>query len=244
MDANSIYIIASRLNGHTERLAMIADNVANANTTGFKKMVVDFEENAARKQGVNIGSFAKDTGSRIIHTPGSAKQTGNPLDVFLEGKGYLSIKVDGNTQYTRDGHLTVSPAGELITSNGHTVVDNNGSAIAIPPDAQEIIITPEGTLATEQGPIGSIGLFEFSDEQIGQLKRAGNNAFIAPGVKALPATDTTVIQGALESSNVNPVQETVMMTQVSRAYQSALKMIQQIEQLDQRGVRDLARMPQ
>ena len=243
---NSVYILTSKAVGQRQELATLADNVANASTHGFKRLVTDYQTVSENKHGAPTGDFADTLPTRINFQPGALERTGNPLDVALRGEStFFAVEVNGSTQYTRNGRFIIGSEGELLTTAGHPVLDSNNAPLTLPLDAKTVSIAADGSISTEQGQAGQVGVFRFVDTELAQLVRTGNGNYLAGGAIPIPAEDVDfdVMQGHLESSNVNSVEEITRLTELNRAYQSALKAAQQIEQLNTRAVRNLAQMP-
>jgi flagellar basal-body rod protein FlgF len=243
---NSVYVLTSKVVGQRKELATIADNVANANSTGFKRLVTDYKTVDPSKHGNKIGDFAEAMPSRIDFSAGAYDHTGNALDVALQGENsFFAVEVNGVTQYTRNGRMVIDSEGQLRTSAGHPVLDANNAPINIPADAKSISIADDGNISTEQGLAGKIGAFVFSREDLARLVRTGNGNYLAGGGIPLPAEDGdfAVLQGHLEASNVNSINEITRLTELNRAYQSALKASQQIEELNTRAIRSLSQLP-
>lgn len=247
MDGGSgIYILTSRMMGQVKSMNIVADNVANANTTGYKRQEMSFREIEGGKKLHPAGRFTTDLPLRYVFTNGGLEKTDNPLDVALEGDGFFAIQGPngGEIKYTRDGQFGLDAAGNLVTSRGERVLDSNNAPINIPEGAQ-IVIAKDGSIGTREGLLAQLGIFTFADNQ--QLVRAGGSVYINPQrVVATPATpeNVTVKQGFMESSNVNPIEETVNMTEALRSYQSTLRSLNTLEDLENRAIRELARVSQ
>lgn len=239
MSGASIYILSSRSLGQKKVMDAVANNVANVNTHGYKKQRVDFEEILGGTPARRAGHFTTDRGFANDLSQGGMEKTGNPFDVALASDGFFAIEANGQTHYTRNGQFNIDLDGNLITNRGYPVLDANNAPITIPLDAREIIISADGTIATDQGPVAQIGVMTFDDTAA--LIRVGDNLFRNDNnVVAVPANETArVLQGTLETSNVNAVLETVQMTEVLRSYQSIQNTIQRLEELEQNAIRNL-----
>jgi len=235
-----VYVIASNLLGQRTRMDMIADNIANVNTSGYKHQKMDFQEIVSRKQATDVASFTHHSGTTTNFANGSLTKTNNQLDMAIQGEGFFAVNVGGNVRYTKNGAFTQDIEGNLVTTNGDLVLDVNNAPINIPPGSTEVIVTENGTISDQNGIITTLGLFRFNNPQ--SLTRAGNNAWIATEEPQL-ALDVKVSQGFVEGSNVNAIEETVNMTEVLRQYQGAMNLVQKIEELEQRAIRDLSRLP-
>lgn len=234
-----VAVLASRAISTQRWFTSIADNVANANTDGFRRVGLEFKEVVSRPQGHPTASYVADRAAWVHYSPGVLQETGNPLNVALGNEGLFAINVNGTVQYTRRGHFLMNSEGTVVTPEGHPVLDIALGEIQIPPGTQNILIAPDGTLSTEEGQLAQIGVFTFSREDVGMLRRAGSTSFIPEGVNAVPLDNPQIIQGKVETSNVNPVEEMVTMQQASRAYQSAIRNLRSVEDLEQRAIRAL-----
>lgn len=239
---SSIYIMTSRMQGQRKKMDSVAVNVANANTPGFKRQGVDFETIVGGRDNRPAGNFVKDRGYKTTYSQGPINATGNPFDAAIMGKGFFAVGgLNGQPNYTRDGHFTLSPDGTLTNSQGQPVLDDTGNEIAVPPNTR-FEIENDGTITSDGQPIAQLGVFEFGD--LAELTRVGDNQFAYDGAVPELAQNVQVISGAIESSNVDPVLETVRMTEVSQAYQSAAKLVSRMEDLQSRAIRELPRSGQ
>lgn len=234
-----IAVLASRAITTQKWFTSIADNVANANTDGYRKVGMEFKEVISRPQGAPTASYVGDRAAWVNYNSGVLQETGNPLNVALGNEGLFAINVNGTVQYTRRGHFLMNTEGTVVTPEGNPLLDIALGEIQIPAGTQDILIAPDGTLSTEQGQLAQIGVFTFAPEDRGMLRRAGSTSFVPEGVNALPVENPQVIQGKVEASNVNAVEEMVTMQQVSRAYQSALRNLRSVEDLEERAIRNL-----
>lgn len=222
---NTIYIGLSRLSALQENMSLIANNIANVNTPGYKANKIVFSEYLDKPKGMKDQmSMVLDYGNYRVKDNGAIKLTGNPLDVALEGPGYMSVQgEDGKNYYTRAGGFALNADRELVTQQGYKVLDSGGSSITIPPGSMNILIDETGSIATDEGVITQIGVQEF--ENIQTLTPTGNGLYSTTS-QGTPALKTRVIQNALEGSNVQGVLEMTDMMEVSRSYQSVAKMLQ------------------
>lgn len=240
-----IAILASRALTTQRQFTAIADNVANVNTSGFRKLSMDFKEVLAQKNRPDAmpASYVADRGITIDQTDGALQKTGNPLDVAVTGPGFFAIQVNGTTQYTRKGQFVINSASVLTTPEGYPVLDNSGAQIQFPDNVKNISIAPDGTISTEEGQLVPIGVFQFDDAGLKTLQRTGNASFLpANGVAPLAADTPSVKQGFLEGSNVNAVQEMVDMDTVSRAYQSSINLLSSLNELESKAISTLGKV--
>lgn len=222
---NPIYAAVSRQMALRSRMDTVADNMANMNTTGFKQSRVQFTEFLKKPQGGGAGlSMVQDFGQRQDFRGGVLQQTGNQLDIALEGDGFFAVQTAGGQRYTRDGHLHLDQTGRLVTADGNAVLGAGGAQITIPVNARDIQISSNGSIVTEQGPAGRIDVVTFDDAQ--DLVPEGRNLLAAAnGAQPQPAESAGIRQNALEASNVEPVLAMTEMIEVLRQYQSIQSMI-------------------
>lgn len=239
------YIALSASMMRRRTIDISANNMANANTAGFKAERGMFEEYVQRATGDKSGpkSFVVDRGSFLETDQGSHLQTGNPLDVALQGEGWLSYQTDaGERVFGRDGRMAIDAQGNLVTLTGAAVLDAGGGPIAIPIDAGQISITEGGAITDEQGGvIAELGVFSIPDIQ--RYDRMGSGMFVAPedAAPTMADLDTTVHQGFVEQSNINTITEMTRMMEVQRAYDRSTKLIDNTSELRKSVIARLGR---
>ena len=238
---SSLYVGLSRQIVLDHAMTLVANNVANANTTGYRAQNPMFEEYISKeKYDKSPLSMVYDMGQYDSTEAGTIQNTGNTYDVALNGTGFMSVLTNnGETQYTRAGNFTVNNNNELVTATGQRVSGPGGNAIAIPSSAKEVKITEDGEVTADGNTVGRIGVFEFGNLQ--DLKPAGNGLYTS-SVPGVPAINTKVIQGALEGSNVNAIKETTRMIEILRTYQSTMRMLQNEQERQVSAVRTLAKV--
>mgnify|MGYP000561819414 CR=1 FL=1 len=251
MDA-SMWIAKTGLDAQQTRMSVISNNLANVNTTGFKRDRASFEDmlyQNLRQPGaqVNAGTQAPTglmlgTGVRVVatektHTQGSLVTTKNALDLAVQGEGFFQIaQADGTVAYTRDGGFKLSSTGQLVTSNGAPLQP----AITIPPNIASISVGQDGTVSVEAAGgggsqvIGQIQIARFANpaglQSLGQNLMKETTASGAPQVSQAGTGGAGQIQqGALEASNVNVVEEMVNMIETQRAYEINSKAISAVD---------------
>lgn len=227
---------------------VIANNLANVNTTGFKRTLLQIESTPktelfrdqtdpgrvpnARTPGVpsQVPIGALGFGSRIYDTPaifeqGPIQQTGNKLDVALAGPGFFAIRdgLTGGVRYTRDGSFVKNAQGGLVTTNGDAVLGANGAQMTVQQQG-EVAIDAAGNVTSNGAPAGQLAVFEFRN--LTALRPQGANRFIDVGAIPQAATKTTVIQGAQEKSNGDVVRSMVDLISNERWFDANEKMIQ------------------
>lgn len=211
------YAACAGLRAQTETLELIANNVANINTTGFRGQQPQFSSllAVASEQGGMLSSAVNNfnvlEASRLDLSQGSLEPTGNPLDLGIEGKGFFVIQTGKGTLYTRNGSFQVSAGGQLTTSGGDPVMGEQG-AITLP--SGRISVSGDGTISVDGAVVGKLRLAEFASAN--SPEPAGNTYYTAPDAAAQPAPDASLRQGMLESSNVNAVAAVTELIAVQR----------------------------
>ncbi len=203
----------------TNSMEMIANNIANADTPGFKATNMQFAEyltpDASSVPGGGNLAFVTSGGSwRDTHS-GTVKQTGSALDLAITGDGYFTVQTPNGNRLTRDGAFGLLPDGTLATASGAPVLDTAGAPIIVPPTAGKLTITSDGVINGLNGQIGQIGVSDVANPQT--LQAAGQNQFIA-NQPTTPATTPGIVQGALEQSNVSPVLMITKMMETSETF--------------------------
>lgn len=239
---HSIYLLTSRMQTQMKKMDAASVNVANANTNGYKRQAVDFETVIGGRDARPAGKFVLERGFRNVLEQGTINQTGNPLDMAIMGGGFFAVqKADGQPPvYTRDGHFNLSPDGIVVNQLGEPVLDEGGGEIQIPAETGTLNVNQDGTIEADGEQIAQIGVFEFPD-QTALLRIGGNQFRPGEGVQPQALEDTRVIGGAVENSNVDPVMETVKLNEVSQAYQGAARLMNRLESLQERAIRELPR---
>ncbi|MCD8570265.1 MAG: flagellar basal-body rod protein FlgF [Alphaproteobacteria bacterium] len=222
---NSMYLGLSRQMVLRTNMNIIANNVANMNTPGYRGQNTLFKEYVSDPRGADDPlSFVYDYGQYQDSKQGPLSPTSNPLDVALNGPGYMKIQAPGGqTAYTRAGNFQIRQDGTLVTSRDHPVLSNGGAPIVIPQNAGEISIDDTGRIVTAtQGEVGQIGIAEF--ENIQNLTPQGDNLYTTDAAP-LPPTKTKMKQGYIEGSNVEGVLEMTRMIETLRDYQSVQRLM-------------------
>ena len=225
---------------------VIANNVANLGTTGFKAETVKFEEylmpeaewTADRFQDREM-SYVQDVATLRDYSPGAMVQTGSPLDVAINGKGWFVVNTPDGERYTRNGAFLLNQAGELVTSEGYQVLGESGPMIFGTEDTG-VSIASDGTVSTAAGNKGRLRVVEFETDMA--LRPEGTSLFTTDQTATI-MTQPRVAQGVLEKSNVQPIAEISRMIEVNRAYQSLASMIEKSDQLRRNAINNLAEIP-
>ena len=250
----ALWAAKTGLDAQQTRMAVVSNNLANVNTTGFKKSRAVFEDllyqnvtqvgaatsqNTQASSGLELGTGVRVVATEKTYTQGSLNQTGNALDLAINGRGFFQVLLpDGTVGYTRAGDFQLNASGQLVTASGYTVQP----AITLPQGAQSITIGNDGTvsalLAGQAAPttVGSLQLADFvnpaglqprGENLLSESASSGNAQTGAPGQNGLG----TLQQGAVESSNVNVVEEMVNMIETQRAYEMNTKAIATTDQM-------------
>jgi flagellar basal-body rod protein FlgF len=244
---NALLIGLSRQLSLAREADVIANNVANVTTSGFKSRSHSFAEYMAPMaradafpRGAQLVSYVLDRGVGLNTTQGAIEMTGNPLDVAIRGDGFFVVQTAAGERYTRDGAFSLNASGELVTASGSRVLGETG-AIAFSPQESKIEIGGDGTITTSAGVRGKLRLVRFADPQA--LTSEGDNLFGSPRPGVALGRDGKVEAGALERSNVRPVLEMSRLVEVNRAYQNVSMMIQRADELRRTAIQKLADMP-
>ena len=216
------YILLSRLTGQQRATDVIAHNIANADTPGFRGSQSLFSSYLSRAGGsatAGPAHFADNSATWRNMAAAPLRATGNPLDLALPGDGFFVVQTGRGERYTRAGHFALSPDGTVVDTDGNPVV-GGGGPLQIPPDSREITIAGDGTIRTENGNVGRIRVVRFEDPQA--LVAEGSRLLSAPpGLVPEPVPQIGIVQGSVEGSNVRPIVEMVRMMAELREFQFA-----------------------
>ena len=209
---------------------VVANNIANSGTTGFKREAVQFETYLSRPTPKQSTSFVYDRATYRDASPGTITSTGNPLDLAIQGSGYFQIQTPQGTQYTRNGAFRTDNQGQIVTSGGLPVLTDGGQPITLPEDARDITISGDGTVtaqtgtATSRAQLGRIAVVKFENDAALQPTNA---SLLTTTQAATPVTGNAIVQGAIEDSNVKPVLEITDLIRMQRAYEQATNLVAQ-----------------
>jgi flagellar basal-body rod protein FlgF len=252
---NALLVGLSRQMALMHELDIVANNVANINTTGFKADNALFSEYLMPRASDQSFSgrdrridYVEDRASWIDMSPGAIERTGDPLNVAVDGNAYLVVQTPRGQRYTRNGALAIDTAGNLVTSNGDQVLGSSGP-ITFQSTDHDIVISGSGIITVREGnstadsPRGTLQLVTFDHPQ--RLQKDGNSTFTAPNdVTANPAPPGTgVIQGAIEKSNVNGVGEMARLIELTRSYTDIANIIQQLSDQRRNALSQLSQTP-
>jgi flagellar basal-body rod protein FlgF len=251
---NTLLIGLSRQMILDRHIDVVANNVANVNTTGFKADRSLFEEylrSPAREDNFvradRAVSFVQDRATFHDFSAGPSEQTKNPLDVAIDGRGFLVVQTSAGERYTRDGGLQINNQGQLVTAGGLPVMGTSGPIVFQPTD-KNVNIAPDGSVTVMEGSgrtdsvRGKLRLVAFADAQ--KLVKEGSNLYSAgQGVTAEPDATSRLRQGFIEKSNVNSVLEMSRMIEITRAYTQISALLQQQHDLHRTAIEKLADVP-
>lgn len=251
---SSLWVAKTGLDAQQTRMDVVSHNLANANTTGFKSSRASFQdlvyqnlrqpggqttEQTNAPSGLMLGTGVRVVGNEKLFTQGNIEQTGNSLDLAIQGRGFLQVTMpDGTIAYTRDGSLHMDQNGQVVTANGYAI----DPAITVPANAQSITIGSDGTVSItlpgQAAPqqIGTVQLADFINPA--GLQPNGDNLYLETASSGSPQIGQpglnglgTLAQGALESSNVNVVEQMVDMIETQRTYEMNSKAISAADQM-------------
>lgn len=217
MDTSNYVALSGQL-ALDRRLATIANNVANAGTVGFRAEGVHFESLLTSISPIPT-AFASEGTSHVSSAHGGLRRTDGLLDAAVQGEGFFAIQTPQGLAYTRDGRMQMLPAGELVSVNGHPILDAGGAPLQLDPRGGPPSIARDGMITQDNRQLGAIGLFEIDLTR--PYNRFENAAFI-PGAVAQPILSfdaNGMVQGFVEDSNVNPVMQMAELIQVTRAFE-------------------------
>ncbi len=235
-----IYTAASGMAASMNRQRMIANNMANAQTIGFRAEVMQFTPVTLTGPGLEARALTDGAVRGAVMTPGAFTQTGRALDVAVNGEALLAVQAeDGSEAYTRRGDLTVAPTGLLVNGDGRPVI-GNGGPITLPPGAN-VTIAPDGSVlvgdpAAPDAPPQITDRIKLAGWRGAKIEKALDGLFQVVGGGVLPADAEARVQpGALEQSNVNPSQVLVDMVEAQRLYDMRTKLVATAKELDEGG---------
>jgi len=242
---NALYIGLSRQMTLRRELDIVANNIANANTTGFKTEDLMVRTEAAKPArtlgGTNPVKFVLDDGVARDFTQGAMTKTGGDFDVAIEGQGFFKVQTAAGERYTRDGRFTTNPEGKLVTQTGNPVLDEGGAEILIDPKQGPVTIGKDGIVSQGQLSVGKIAVVRADD--LSSLSKDGDNLYRNTSNATLQqAPDAVVHQGMLESSNVQSVVQITKLIEVQRAYESMAKMMDNTAELTRSAVERLGKV--
>ena len=222
MDINS-NVATSRLAAQERAIDVIATNVANMNTPGFKAERMQFSDWLDRQRDGSSIAYTQDRATWHELSPGPLHQTGNPLDLAIAGDGYFSVSTPAGPRLTRDGRFGVMPDGTIANSAGQALMDMSGRAIHLSPTDTQLTVSGDGTLSSQNGVLATIGVVTPRDPM--QLIAEGGTLFRS-GSNTTQVAKRQVVQGEIEESNVQPVAEMTRLIEGERTFQFLTQYVQ------------------
>ena len=235
---NASYVNVSHQVALRRQMDIIANNIANLNTTAYRGERALFEEYLVPTSENQEISFVQDVALIRDTSEGELTRTGNPLDVAISGEGYFVVETDNGPRYTRNGNFTTNDIGQLVTNEGRLLLDVDNQPIQLDLADGELTIASDGTITSEIGPIARLQLVAFENPQ--RLRKEGSTLYTTND-PPLPADKARIVQGMLEKSNVQGVIEVTRMIDVMRTYQRAQKMVDTGHELQRRAIDKLGR---
>jgi len=209
------YVTLTRQSGLLREMQVVANNIANSATAGFRREGMIFSEYVQRAGSSPSVSMALGDTRQLDLSEGGLVQTGSPFDFAIRGEGFFLIATPDGEQLTRAGAFTPGPDGTLQTADGHPLLDAGGAAVVLPAEASQIMLGADGTISADGQAVARIGLWQPEDPLT--LRHVAGTRFTSGG--ATPVEGGIFVQGALEESNVEPVVEIARMIEVQRAYE-------------------------
>jgi flagellar basal-body rod protein FlgF len=243
---NALYVGLSRQMVLKREMDIIANNIANADTNGFKFESLMTKETpgapAFTLGGPRPIKFVSADGVARDFGQGNLRRTDAPLDLAIEGQGFFKITTKAGDRYTRDGRFRTDDTGRITTQKGDVVADEGGGEITIDPTKPgEISISPDGVVSQGTERIGKVGVFKF--DSLSALEKTGDNLYQnASNQQPSAAPDAKIRQGMLESSNVNPIVQITRMIEVNRAYEQVSQMMNNEADLSRNSVARLGKL--
>ncbi len=219
---NAGYVTLTRQSGLMREMEIIAHNMANAATTGFRQQGLVFSEYVQATDGGDSLSMAAARVKKTSTSQGILTQTGNPLDLAIEGDGYFQVETPNGIRLTRAGAFNVDSLGDIVSSDGHRVLDIVGAPITVPAGEADVKVAADGTISLGDQLLGKIGVVE--PESGANLQREAGVLFKTDAALT-PAPNGLVLQGHLEGSNVDAISQLTRMIEVQRAYEMGQKLL-------------------
>jgi len=241
---NTMYVALSRQSTLRRQMDVVANNLANMSTHGYKSGQMMFVEHLTKSKGgegllTPKLSYVRDIATMTDTKPGAIEHTGNPLDIAIQGDGYFVVQTPEGERYTRNGRLQLDNTGQLVNQLGQPVLADGGAPMIFAPEDTEIVVSKDGTVSTNNGELGKLRVVNFENQQL--LDRSSGAQFST--TEDNPAQDVenvTVLQGAVEGSNVEPIMEMANMISVHRAYDGVKSFIEREDERQRTMIRDLA----
>ncbi|SEQ70861.1 flagellar hook-basal body complex protein [Thalassovita taeanensis] len=220
---DAVYTTLTRQSGLMREMQVVANNIANAATTGYRQEGLVFSEYVQKVEGGPSLSMATANIHQTSAAQGALTQTGGQFDFAIEGEGFFLIETPAGERLTRAGSFSPNAEGDLVTNDGNRVLDIGGAPVFIPPDATDLGVSADGTVSAGGRPLAQIGLFQPVDG-VRMLREDGVMFRSDAGIE--PAPGGRIVQGFLEGSNVDPLSQVARMIEVQRAYEMGQSFLQ------------------
>lgn len=243
---NTTYIALSRLDAQQRAMDVISNNISNANTSGFKAGRTLFSDYLSRQdrldppRGGRELAYTQDRATYTDGREGSLSVTGNPLDLALTGAGYFTVATPNGTRLTRAGQFGITPDGRIADENGESLLGTDGNPLTVGDSGAPVHIASDGTISNAEGTVGKIAVVDATRP----------NSLVAEGSRLSRATADTapvaaprITQGALESSNVQPIDELTRMIKTQRDFQLTTQLVEEESQRQQSAIDKLSQSP-
>jgi flagellar basal-body rod protein FlgF len=242
---NTLYVGLSRQMVLRRELDIVANNIANADTTGFKvESLMQSARPAAPAftlQGPRPVKFVGEDGVARDFGQGGLRQTGAAFDFAIEGRGFFQVSTPDGPRYTRDGGFRMDDTGKLVSEAGYPVLDDGGGEISLDPEDGELLVAQDGTISQGSTRVGKLGVADFTT--LATLQKVGDNLYKnTSNQQPQPVTDSRIRQGMLEGSNVNSIVEITRMIEINRAYEQVTHMMESTSELARSAVQRMGRV--
>ncbi|SFB05425.1 flagellar basal-body rod protein FlgF [Poseidonocella pacifica] len=235
---NAVYATLTRQTGLLREMNLIANNIANVGTSGFRQEGMIFSEYVMSSDEGPSLSMANGNARALSFEQGTLSQTGGKFDFAIEGDAFFLIDTPNGERLTRAGAFLPNENGDLVTPDGNRVLDAGGAPIFIPPNATDLAVASDGTISADGRPIAQIGLVAPNDP--GALERETGVLFIAEAGFE-PAEGASIVQGFVEGSNVDPILQIARMIEVQRAYEMGQKFIEKEDERVRSAIKSMIR---
>ncbi len=233
--SSGIYVALSGARAQSHALDSTARNIANASTTGYKAERIAFKESLRAAQSPDQRYVAASAPAFDL-SQGAIRDTGNPLDVALDGAGFFAVQTEGGERFTRDGAFRIDAEGMLVNSTGANVLDDAGDPMQLPTDAGYVNVSDTGEVFADDISVGKMKIVNYGGDA---LTRVGANLYTASGPPIEDGETASVVSESLEGSNFNVVRGVVDVIKVTRTFQALLKMVEGYKETESRAARAL-----
>ncbi len=242
---NALYVSLSRQMTLRREMDVVANNIANVDTAGFKVESMLVKADSLSPSSGGVGGlpiqYVQDAGMARDFSQGALRATGGPLDVGLRGDGFFQVQTADGARFTRDGRFSLNAQGQLVTAKGDAVLADGGSPVTLDPTKGEPKIAPDGTVSQKGAVVGKIGVVRFASNSA--LQKAGGGYYQnVSNAASQAAPDVKLAQGMVEDSNVNPITQITRLIEVSRAYETISNLMDQNRSLSEQSIQRLGRV--